>query len=95
MLFSVLFPNVWVLMGSAGSQGCHYCHASINALIQSHLSSAGIPARLEPLYHVAHTTTTTTVQLNYNACIQYMHAALLQGKDYHHHRHHTASYNIM
>ena len=72
MLFSVPFPNVWVLMGSAGSQGRHYYHASINALIQSHLSSAGIPAQLEPLYHVAHTTTTTTVQLNYNACIQYM-----------------------
>ena len=31
------------------SQGQHYRHASISALIQRHLSSAGIPAQLEPV----------------------------------------------
>ena len=31
------------------SQGRHYHHASINALIQRHLSPAGIPAQIEPV----------------------------------------------
>ena len=30
------------------SQGHHPCHASINSLIERHLSAAGIPAHLEP-----------------------------------------------
>ena len=31
------------------SQGRHSCHEGINALIQRHLSSAGIPAQIEPM----------------------------------------------
>ena len=30
-------------------QGRHSCHEGINALIQRHLSSAGIPAQIEPM----------------------------------------------
>ena len=54
MIASTVEPRSTASMGThrlscCRSQGCHSCHASVNALIHRHLSSAGILAQLQPM----------------------------------------------